>query len=111
MSKRLVVVLVERVIQVRIRRHVMVDSDPATKVHTRVTGSVIDGRNVAEQEVGIRTLSNCSDAEESAPATPGVSQQQHASLLGTPQQRCSGAVDPRVATSLGIARRCLLNLG
>src|SRR5271157_4960382 len=102
--------IIERVIHVRVGRHVVTESEPATKGHARVTGSVIDGRNVSEQKVGIRTLSDCGDAEESAPAMPGVSHQQHASLLWTPQQRCSGAVDSRVATSLGIARGRLLNL-
>ncbi len=88
----------------------MIEGEPAANIQPRVTGGVIDGRNVAKEEVGIRTLSNRGNSKKSAPSLSGVSKQQHACLLGTPQERGAGTVNARIATSLGIARRRLLNL-
>ena len=110
-SQHLVVVIIQRVIHVRVRRDVAIDGAPAAEIDARIPRGIVDGRNVSEQEVGVRTLSHCGDAKEPAPALPRVGQQQHARLLGTPQQRSSRAVNPRIATRVGIARRRLLNLG
>src|SRR5664279_4942315 len=103
-SQHLVVVIVQRVIHIRVGRDVVADGVPAAEIQARITRGMVDGRNVSEQEVGIRALSHCGDAEESAPTLPRVGQQQHASLLGTPQQRSSCAVDARIASRIG----CLL---
>ena len=103
--------IIQRVIHVRVCRDVMIDGVPAAEIDAGITCGIVDGRNVSEEEVGVRTLSNRGDAEEGSPALPRVGQQYHASLLGTPQQRGPGAVNARIATGIGITRRRLLNLG
>src|ERR1035437_695512 len=109
-SQHLVVVIVQRVIHIRVCRDVVADGVPAAEIEAAITRGMVDGRNVSEQEVRVRALPDCGAAEESAPALPGISQQHHASLLGTAQQRSSGAVNARIATRIGITRRRLLNL-
>src|ERR1035437_394107 len=110
-SQNLVVVIVQRVIHIRVCRDMVADGVPAAEIEAGITRGIVDGRNVSEEEVGVRTLPDCGDAKESAPTLPSIGQQHHASLLGTPQQRSSRAVDARIATGVGIARRRLLNLG
>src|ERR1019366_10440016 len=109
-SQYLVVVIVQRVIHIRVCRDVVADGVPAAEIEAGITRGIVDGRNVSEQEVRVRALPDCGDAEESAPALPDISQQHHACLLGTAQQRSSRAVNARIATRIGIARRRLLNL-
>ena len=110
-SQHLVVVIVQRVIHIRVRRDVMIDGVPAAKIDASITGRVVDWRNVSEEEVGVRTLSDRGDPKESAPPLPRIVQQQHASLFGTAQQRSASTVDARIASGIRIARRRLLNLG
>src|ERR1035437_4821741 len=109
-SQHLVVVIVQRIIHVRVSGDVVTDGVPAAEIEAGITRGMVDGRNVSEEEVGVRALSDCGDAKKSSPALPGISQQQHARLLGTPQQWSPHAVDTRIATRIGIARRRLLNL-
>src|ERR1035437_4943792 len=94
-SQHLVVVIVQRVIHIRVCRDVVADGVPAAEIEAGITRGMVDGRNVSEQEVSVRARPDCGDAKKSSPALPGISQQQHARLLGTPQQWSPHAVDTR----------------
>ena len=57
-SQHLVVVIIERVVDVRVGRDVTSEVVPATEIDARISRSVVDRRDVSEEKVGIGTPSD-----------------------------------------------------
>ena len=108
-SQYFVVMIVERIVQVRINSDVTGDVAPSAEVHPGVTRSVINRRDEAEQEVRVWPSPNCDGANGRAEAGTGVGQQQCSGMLRPAEQRRANSEDERIAKWLA-AGRSVLNL-
>ena len=57
--------IIESIVHVGICRHVTVEGEPTAKIYPRISGSVVDGCDIAKEKVRVRTLPYSGDTEKS----------------------------------------------